>query len=138
MGRLTKNFKEEEFFCKCPDPNCSGKEQGIINLELVQKIQEIRDLLDRKIFVVSGIRCPFWNTHEGGHRDSFHLPKWGLASDLKTERAGSRKRIIELYLAAEKFGFNGLGFYGSFIHIDIGERISRWVLRSGKYIYLFN
>lgn len=137
MANLTENFKEKEFFCKCPDPNCSGKKQGIINLEFVQKIQGIRDLLNRKIFVVSGIRCPFWNTHEGGHRDSFHLPKWGLASDLGIERTWSRKETIELYLAAEKFGFNGLGFYGTFIHVDIGERISRLVLRGGEYIYLF-
>ncbi|GAI48949.1 unnamed protein product, partial [marine sediment metagenome] len=108
-----------------------------INLELVEKIQKVRDLLNRKIFVVSGIRCPFWNTHEGGDRDSFHLPKWGLATDLKTEGAWSRKRIIELYLAAEKIGFNGLGFYETFIHVDTGGRISRWILRGGKYIYLF-
>ncbi|GAI14143.1 unnamed protein product, partial [marine sediment metagenome] len=33
-----------------------------------------------------------------------------MASDLEIERAWSRKETIELYLAAEKFGFNGLGF----------------------------
>ncbi|GAI26456.1 unnamed protein product, partial [marine sediment metagenome] len=115
-----------------------GKRYGIINLELVQKIQRVRDSLDRKIFVISGIRCPFWNTHEGGHRNSFHLPKWGLASDLGIEKAWSRGETIKLYLAAERFGFKGLGFYGIFIHVDTGGRISRWVYKKGKYIYLFN
>ncbi len=138
MTWLTENFKEKEFLCKCPDVNCSGKQQGIINLELVRKIQEIRDFLGEKIFVVSGIRCPSWNKDQGGHSDSFHLPKWGLASDLEKERAWSRKKIIELYLAAEKIGFNGLGFYGSFIHVDTGERISRWIRKKGKYIYIFS
>lgn len=138
MGRLTENFREEEFFCKCPDANCNGKRHGIINLELVEKIQRIRNLLNKKIFVISGIRCPSWNTHERGHRDSFHLSKWGLASDLGVERAWSREETIELYLAAEKIGFNGLGFYGTFIHVDIGERISRWVRKKGKYIYIFS
>jgi len=138
MSSLTENFREEEFFCKCLDLTCSGKRHRIIDLELVEKIQKVRDLLDGKIFVISGIRCPSWNKHEGGHRNSFHLPKWGLASDLGIERFWSREENIKLYLAAEKIGFNGLGFYGSFIHTDIGERISRWVLRNGKYIYFFN
>lgn len=137
MSNLTENFKEEEFFCKCPDLVCSGKRHGIIGLELVKKIQKTRDLLDEKIFVLSGLRCPSWNKDQNGHRDSFHLPKWGLAADLAIEAAWQKKRIIKLYLAAEKIGFSGLGFYGTFIHVDIGERISRWVRKDGKYIYLF-
>lgn len=138
MAQLTENFREEEFFCKCLNLVCSGKRHRVIDLELVGKIQKVRDLLGKKIFVVSGMRCPSWNKDQGGHSNSFHLPKWGLASDLEVEEAWSRKKTIELYLAAEKFGFNGLGFYGSFIHVDIGERISRWVRKKGKYIYIFS
>lgn len=137
MGNLTKNFKEEEFFCKCSNLICSGKRCGIISLELVEKIQKVRDLLDAKIFVLSGLRCPFWNEHENGHQSSFHLPKWGLAADLAIEAAWQKWRIIELYLMAEKVGFNGLGFYGTFIHVDLGNRISRWVRKDRRYIYLF-
>lgn len=138
MAQLTEDFREEEFFCKCPDANCSGKRYGLISLRLVTRIQRIRDLLGRKIFVISGMRCPSWNKHEGGHRNSFHLPKWGLASDLGVERTESQEETIKLYLAAEKIGFNGLGFYGTFIHVDTDERISRWVRKDGEYIYLFN
>lgn len=137
MARLTENFKEEEFFCKCPDLVCNGKRHGIISLELVKKIQELRDLIGEKIFVVSGLRCPFWNEHEHGHRNSFHLPKWGLATDLTIEGSWRVRQIIKLYLAAEKIGFSGLGFYGTFIHVDVGNRISRWVQKDEKYIYFF-
>lgn len=136
MSNLTENLKEEEFFCKCPDLACTGKRHGIISLELVKKIQEVRDLLDKKIFVISGIRCPDWNKKIGGASTSTHLPRYGLASDLQVEKA-TKYRTIELYLAAEKIGFNGLGFYGNFIHVDLGNRISRWVRKEGKYIYLF-
>ena len=49
---LTKNFTRDEFECQCK--KCDAQ---MIDLELVDKLQSIRDVLGVKLKVTSGYRC---------------------------------------------------------------------------------
>lgn len=111
MDDLTKNFSAHEFLCKCPNPDCEGKDTKRIPLEEVQRLQRVRDDVDEPIVVRSGLRCVFWNKNEGGKADSSHL-KWALDLGCATNRLR-----YKLVVAALK-EYNRIGLGSSFIHVD--------------------
>ena len=65
---LTKDFKRSEFECPC---GCAAQ---MIDTELVEKLQRIRDVLGVKIKVTSGYRCITHNASKAvqGSRTSKH------------------------------------------------------------------
>lgn len=72
-------FDPEEFRCKCGGKYCNGfpaepKEQ------LVRIADQLRKNLGVPITVVSGLRCPTWNTLQGGVENSQHM--YGEACDV--------------------------------------------------------
>lgn len=80
MGDLTQNFSSWEFRCPC------GCGRDNISLELVQKLQRVRNrLFDKlgkkrgRIRIASGVRCPAYNAEVGGVEDSAHVKS--LAAD---------------------------------------------------------
>ena len=54
MTKLSKNFTSDEFKCPC----C-----GVINIStiLIDKLQELRDLINKPIIITSGYRCGQYN-----------------------------------------------------------------------------
>lgn len=127
MGDLAKNFSKREFACKC------GCGKVILHWPLIELLQRIRDRLKSPIYIASGTRCEKHNASVGGHPQSFHLT--GRAVDI----TAGRKFYIRLYLEAEEECPNGLGAYPAegMIHIDLGDRVSRWIRVEGKYYYAF-
>ncbi len=105
--KLTDNFYEDEFECKC---GCGLKD---INLLHVDRLQIARSIYGRKIVVTSGCRCETWNKKQGGSDNSSH--KTGLATDLLCKRSRQRHFLIR---ALYKAGFKRVGVSGSFIHVD--------------------
>ena len=72
-------FKRDEFRCKCGGKYCNGfpaepKEQ------MVRIADQLRKKLGVPITVVSGLRCPTWNTLQGGVENSQHM--YGEACDI--------------------------------------------------------
>lgn len=65
---LTKNFTRDEFECQCK--KCDAQ---MIDLELVDKLQSIRDVLGVKLKVTSGYRCITHNAKVHGSSHSKHL-----------------------------------------------------------------
>lgn len=111
-----KNFNEEEFACQ----HCG--EKGI-KLELVEKLQHLRDLYKKPIKINSGYRCakhPIESVKKspGTHNE-------GLAVDVSVER----KDAYELLGLALQLEFTGIGVNqkgnGRFIHLDISKSRTR-------------
>lgn len=133
-NNVTKNFKYYELACK----HClaEGKKYFIYDEIALYVLQEFRDYVGRPLLITSATRCPDYNKQIGGATTSFHLT--GQAFDLYCPNLS----LQHLYHLAETFGlWSGLGSYpyGSpkVIHIDVGNRYSRWVRAKGEYIYLF-
>ena len=71
MGNLTEHFSAWEF--KCPCSECKKKKIHI-NLYLVQKLEEIREVIGNlPIDITSGVRCKAENKRVGGSTNSPHI-----------------------------------------------------------------
>lgn len=113
--QLTRNFKLSEFACK------DGSNDIILDMRLVWKLQELRDLLGRPVLITSGYRTESYNQKVGGVKNSQHL--LGKASDIIVKGM----EITELSRIAKIVGFNGIGIYKTFLHVDVREHESNWI-----------
>ncbi len=110
--QITENFNLEEFTCKC------GCGYDKISINLVHRLQVLRDIHDSPITILSGCRCPAHNLIVKGSPKSKHLT--GLAVDFTTEDIEWLAMFIEDWSG-------GFHFYKekNFIHLDVSER-RRW------------
>ena len=121
MMYLSKNFREDEFVCKCG--KCKSvplhlKENLIL---LCQQLEKIRTALGKPIIINSGVRCKLHNKKVGGVANSQHL--FGRAADVRVKNM----HIEDLYNKIQelrkqeviKIGFIQLYKEQKFIHIDV-------------------
>lgn len=126
---LTKNFTRDEFECQCK--KCDAQ---MIDLELVDKLQSIRDVLGVKLKVTSGYRCITHNAKVHGSSHSKHL--YGFAADWRT-----LDRVVNpvaLGIIAQAVGFGGIGIYwhseAAMCHADTRAGKATWLCTTpGKY-----
>lgn len=86
-------FTRAEFKCKCGGQFCDGYPAEM--QEAVVKIADAaRAHFGRPAHVISGLRCPKWNLHEGGVETSQH--QYGEAIDLRIEgvSAGELQQFV--------------------------------------------
>ena len=107
MGDLTANFDLEEYACKC------GCGRADIKAELVNKIQEVRDILGRSIRINSGFRCSRHNGNIGASETSSHIDGW--AADLQTKGSAARYELLTAVMQV----FDRVGIAKNFIHVDV-------------------
>jgi zinc D-Ala-D-Ala carboxypeptidase len=112
--QLTENFKLSEFACN------DGSKEIKLDMALVNKLQQLRYLVERPIKVVSGYRNPEYNKLVGGASKSQHL--LGKAADIKI--SGYKPKDLVKY--AKSVGFNGIGVYDSFLHVDVRDTDAYW------------
>ena len=74
---LSKNFTRDEFECQCG--KCTAQ---MIDTELVDKLQRIRDVLGVPLKITSGYRCIPHNAAVKGSSGSKH--RYGMAADWRT------------------------------------------------------
>ena len=113
MGDITRNFSRHEFACKC------GCGLDVIDLNLVNRLQVVRDILNTPIIIHSGVRCAEHNRDVGGKPRSLHLA--GKAIDWAVDD-------LDLMSYAAKLLYNwsgGYHQYETFFHCDIGRK-RRW------------
>ena len=122
---LTKNFTRDEFECQCK--KCDAQ---MIDLELVDKLQSIRDVLGVKLKVTSGYRCITHNAKVHGSSHSKHL--YGFAADWRT-----LDRVVNpvaLGIIAQAVGFGGIGIYwhseAAMCHADTRAGKATWLCTS--------
>ena len=107
--KITNNFKAREMDCKCS--KCSTT---LIDERLIKGLQVIRDYFGKALNITSGYRCPSHNSEVGGAKNSYHMK--GMAADVYINGVTP----LEIAQYAESTGlFNGIGRYGTFVHLDV-------------------
>lgn len=138
MGRqLTKNFNEDEFRCGCKkhgfdtdDTWCHG--ENWIHQQVVDYLQVMRFRLNKPIIILSGCRCPRYNSEglirlQGKPGATMSQHKRGTAVDIKAEDVS----VSEMARLAKEVGFKGIGLYDTFTHVDLRYTGYRWDERNG-------
>ena len=114
--KISENFNSTEF--DCHGNGCCR--ETVIDLEMVDILQEIRNHFGKAVTVNSGYRCKTHNTAVGGARKSKHLS--GMAADIVV----SGVEPIEVAKYAESIGVKGIGLYSWGCHIDSRDTKGFW------------
>lgn len=104
-----KYFKDIEFQCNCAN-HCEKK----MSNKLLVMLYNARILAGIPFIITSGYRCENYNLVVGGIKNSAHTR--GMAVDIKANTSQKRAKILK---ALVKVGFNRIGIYESFIHVDV-------------------
>lgn len=114
--KISDNFNSTEFDCHGNGCCCDT----IIDLEMVNILQKIRNHFGKAVTVNSGYRCKTHNNEVGGASKSKHLS--GMAADIVV----SGVEPIEVAKYAESIGVKGIGLYSWGCHIDSRAKKSFW------------
>ncbi len=114
-----RNFSAKELGCPCGA--CSPTER--LDIISLRKLQRLRDLFKKPMIVNSAARCVAHNKAVGGSRHSKHLT--GQAFDISI-RDWSTSDVGRFVILARECGFNGIGLYETFIHIDTRKNKFHW------------
>lgn len=114
--QLSEHFMLHE--AKSPDSDLV-----LVSEELVSKVEQLRAAVPNcnSIELSSGYRTPEHSVAVGGGASDFHTK--GMAWDLACFDADHN--IIDgkvVACIAQDLGFNGIGYMGNWIHVDIGNR----------------
>lgn len=104
-----RNFSPRELACK-------GTGSLRVDEDALDRLQALRDLLQRPLLITSAYRSPSHNKRVGGAKNSYHMK--GVAFDVRMENQDPQ----EFEAAARRVGFTGFGYYpkSGFMHIDTG------------------
>lgn len=112
--KISEHFKLSEFQ--------SGDSQEVkIDSELVAKLEKLRERIGQPIRINSGYRTPEHNKAVGGSYNSQHMK--GVAVDIDLPQGLT---IDELANMAEAIGFDGIGKYYTFVHLDVRGYHAHW------------
>ena len=115
--KISKNFNLKEFECTHPDHHHVQVDEN-----LVDKLQKLREALGVPLIINSAYRCPERNKQVGGAKNSQHL--LGNAVDISLRTIDLP--IDDLEKLADSLGFDGIGKYNTFIHLDVRGYKARW------------
>jgi len=127
---LSKNFKVREFRCK------DGSDTILIDTNLVDALQAIRDHFGKAVNINSAYRTASYNKKVGGSSGSQHL--YGTAADIYISGVDPLK--IAMFVASLPYfqANGGIGLYSrasgvtaGFVHVDTRSAYSRWTSKSG-------
>jgi zinc D-Ala-D-Ala carboxypeptidase len=108
-----KHFVPRDFTCNCEE-FCDHP--VVISMDLVRKLDAIRDKIGRHIKVLSGTRCERHNRKVVGKLHSPHVAKDGTSHAIDVYCPDSSFRYA--FLAAALSLFNRIGIGKDFIHVD--------------------
>jgi len=116
--QVSANFNTSELQCKC-----GLCEVQLLDAELVNKLQALRDRIGQPITVTSCYRCHAHNYNINGSVNSYH--KQGLAADIYVDGLS----VDQLAKHAASVGFTGIGAYyrSGFVHISIKSNEGNFV-----------
>jgi zinc D-Ala-D-Ala carboxypeptidase len=134
--KVSKNFVASEFVCTC------GCRSLILFSDLVDALQDLRDLVGVPIRINSGYRCPGQNKSLA-NASSVSKHMVGIAADIAL--INSPMTLKEFYNLAESipaFMNGGIGVYPVWhtpgLHVDVRKGKARWLTEivNGKYKYV--
>ena len=114
--KLSDNFVVSEF--KCND----GSDKVLIDIELVNILQKIRNHFGKPVTLNSAYRSPAYNKKIGGVSNSQHVK--GTAADIVVQ--GVKPELVAQYAEFLMPNKGGIGLYSTFTHVDVRTNRSRW------------
>ena len=105
-----------EFACPC----CGANN---IKSEFIDKLESVRQIYGKPMYINSGYRCPRHNSAVGGVSESAHVD--GVAADIGCTFATDRLKLVDIAISK---GFRRIGIAKTFIHLDISESLPQDVL----------
>ena len=112
--QLSPNFKVREFACK------DGSDYILIDDQLVNIVQAIRDNFGVAVTINSGYRNASYNKRIGGAVNSQHI--YGKAADIVVSDIDPAR----VAAFADSLCIGGVGLYRTFIHVDSRAGRVRW------------
>ena len=120
--QLTTHFHLREMECRCGE--CPTT---LVSHHHMARLEELRERLGgHSVTITSGFRCGAHNLACGGHTNSQHCD--GIATDIMA-RGCSPDEVAD---EAGALGFDGIGRYDTFTHLDSRGYRSRWDRRARK------
>ena len=105
--KLSENFYQDEFACKC------GCGDDKVERRLVSLLQDCREEFGFPMRLTSSKRCAEHNRAVGGVEHSAHL--YGYASDIYCKDPHLRYRLLPILFSK----FKRIGVYEDFFHVDV-------------------
>lgn len=113
-------FDTKEFESRDGKPSPFG--ETVVAKELIVRLNAIRSRFGKAIIINSGYRSPEHNKAVGGVPNSQHVK--GTAADIRPEDLND---LPELQMICDEMNPNGgVGFYNTFVHIDVRGSRARW------------
>lgn len=112
----SKFFSKAETQCHC---GCGG---NVINPLLLQKLDQLRDMIGGPLELSCAYRCPKHNSEiPGSVPNSQHV--LGNAADVLVPNYGHCNTAEQLAWYAQEIGFDGIGIYpeSGFVHVDVRD-----------------
>lgn len=126
--KLTKNFKLSEFVCQ------DGSGEVLLEMELPQRLQMLRDCVNCPVEIISGYRNTTHNYAVGGRENSQHL--LGRAADIKImnilRNGFNYESLISLCI---NLGFRGIMPHSTTLHLDVRDFSQSGMPRNGLYAW---
>lgn len=120
-SNISPHFKIREFACS------DGSDKVLIDDDLVNQLENIRNHFGKPLHINSGYRTPSYNvTLLGASKKSQHMT--GRAADIWVE--GVDTLTLYRYCLAIMPGWGGIGIYNTFVHFDTRPNKSRWDYRT--------
>ena len=116
MGDLSQNFSRKEFACGC---HCG---HDTVDAELIKVLENLRLRFNKPIIINSGTRCANHNQDIDGAIRSQHLK--GKACDFIIRDIHTNEVLS--FLNSVYPNKYGIGFYKSWIHLDVRPVKKRW------------
>lgn len=117
--KLSANFTTKEF---CD----SAAKHSMVSMDLITKLQKMRELLGKPILVNSGYRSPETQQRlrDQGYQtaSSISTHQVGCAADIRSPGVNTD----ELEKVARQAGFESVGVAKTFIHVDTRPGYRRW------------
>lgn len=121
------NFSARELACKCR-AYCDGEYWH--DPVFLDALQMARNQFGAPLQINSGHRCALHNAAVGRAPLSLHKT---IAVDISTRGFDNEQRL-NLLRACRAAGFQGFGFYGAWLHVDMG-RARQWFVGYGRRIW---
>jgi len=127
-NKLTLHFDYTEHTIACP---CCGL-LPITDLfyRHIRRLEMLRQKVGFRITINSGYRCAKHNREVGGGKRSMHML---FATDIRPTN-GDPKNLERIYKEARELGFTGIGYYWTFIHLDLRKHPYEWDNRNAKAV----
>jgi uncharacterized protein YcbK (DUF882 family) len=117
-------FSTDEMTCHC----CGRLPEGGISQDLLDKLDQLRELVGEPIHVTCMYRCPAHNRAVGGATNSRHL--YGEAADIYCDNT-DREALADL---AVEIGFGGVERNRDmdYVHVDVRSDTYYWVYENSE------